>query len=91
MSQPNLKDVKFTGKGEMAAKAKHFIDSFGEKGVACSESLLKAFELLGADKEVTKALIPEIKDEVASLRELTLLSFENASDVFPGDLEAALS
>lgn len=90
MSQPNLKDVKFTGKGDDAAQAKAFIDHFGENGVACSQELFKAFELLGADKPVTKELKAAIVEEVASLKELAFLSSENASDVFPGSLETAL-
>lgn len=90
MSQPNLKNVKFTGKADAAALAKAFIDAFGESGIACSESLFRAFEHVAADKPVPKELKPEIVDEVKSLQELALLTFENPSDIFPGSLEAAL-
>ncbi len=90
MSQPNLIDVKFTGKGDDAALAKAFIDHFGASGVACSNELFKAFELLGSDKPVTKELKAAIAEEVVSLRELAMLTSENPSDVFPGSLEVAL-
>lgn len=90
MRQPNLRDVKFTGKGDDAALAKTFIDHFGENGIGCSQELFKAFELVGADKPVTKELKAVIAEEVVSLRELAILTAENASDVFPGSLESAL-
>ena len=91
MSEANLNDVKFTGKGDDAALAKKFIDSFGANGVKCSVALFKAFEAIGADKPVSKEIKAEIVDEVKSLRELSMLTFENQEDWFPGSLEAALS